>query len=367
MKIALIYFGRKGGGPVYSLEIAKELAKKTDLLAFISRQTENLKFWQKSGVHLYQVSTYTNFLGFLLSLFNFKKFFLIFKKIKSFSPDIIYYPFFHPWFPIINLLFPRVPKVFTVHDPILHKGERNFFLIFLQNITIKKCQRIIILSNIFRKTLVAKNVPEENIDVIPHGIFDYYKKFREGEILKEEELHPPTILFFGRIIEYKGLNLLLKAFSLIKKEIKEAKLLIVGEGDLNRYKTPLKELKDIKVENRWIKDEEIGGYFSGIDLLVCPYIEASQSGVIPIAYMFKIPVVATEVGGLEEQVNHGITGFLVSPNNPEELAKACINLLKDREKAKQMGENGFKKAFQEWNWETISEKVFQALKKTTNY
>lgn len=366
MRVILVYFGRMGGGPVYALEIAKKLKEKAELFCLISSQIENLKFWQEAELSFYKVPTYNNVFGFLISFFDLPKFLKICKKIKEFSPDVIYYPFFHPWQAKISSFFRKTPKVFTVHDPIIHKGERNFIIQWLQDKIIRKSKRIIILSSIFKQIIAEKGIPEENIDVIPHGIFDYYRNFRTVKDMpfrnaKQEQL---TILFFGRILEYKGLGVLLRAFPLIKKRIPAVKLLIAGDGDTKPYKKLLNGLSDVKIINKWIRDEEIGEYFSAADLVVCPYSGASQSGVIPIAYMFYLPVVATKVGGLEEQVIHGLTGLLAEPDDENGLADACTEILKDEAKRKKMGEAGYEMAQREWDWEKISDKVLESLKKS---
>lgn len=367
MRVALIYFGRRGGGPVYSLEIAKNLKDKADLFCFISSGIENLRYWRKYQIPFLAIPTYKNKIGFSLSFFNLAKFLKIRRKIKKFNPDVIYYPFFHPWDVVINLLFPKLPKVFTVHDPIFHKGEENFILEFLQNLAIKQAERIVILSRAFFQEIIKKGKSAKDIDVIPHGIFDYYSKLMT-QPLKDLEEEPPTILFFGRIEKYKGLSDLLRAFPKIKNEVPDVKLKIVGEGDLGPYKKEIRMLEkkyedDIEIRNEWIKDNEIGKVFWMKGLSCSPYVEASQSGVIPTAYAYKIPVVATKIGGLEEQVKDGETGRLVSPNNQEELASACIEILKNPEKRKRMGIEGYKMAKEKWNWEIISQKVLKSLKK----
>jgi len=359
MKIALVYLGRKGGGPVYSLEIAKKLKEKVELLCVISNQVENIEFWEKSGLNIYSINTYSNPFSFFSSLLNFRKFIKLSKKVKNFSPDIIYYPFFFFWLPIVNFLFPEIPKVFTVHDPILHSGEKNLVMEIIQKNTIKKSHRIIILSDVFKEIINSQGMSFENIDVIPHGVFNYYLE----NFVIEKNSHPPTILFFGRILKYKGLNNLLKAFDLIKKEVPECRLLIAGKGDLKPYRKFLNQERGTVIENKWIGDKEVGEYFAQADILVCPYREASQSGIIPIAYAFKIPVVATRVGGLVEQVDDGVTGFLVSPDNSEKLAKKCIFLLKNEEVRCLMGKNGLEKAQKEWNWGVISEKIVKSFQK----
>lgn len=358
MKAVLIYFGRKGGGPVYSLEIAKKLNKQINLLCLISADAENLSAWINSGLKIKTFYTYNSKIKFLLSVFNLKKFLAIKRAINEFNPEVVYYPFFHLWLPIINLFIPKVPKVYTCHDPILHTGENNFIFDWWQDILIKSSSRIVILSKIFIDDLIKKGVKKEYIDVIPHGILDYYSKFNN---LRNEK-HDPTLLFFGRIVLYKGLNGLLAIFPEIKKSCPAARLLVVGQGDLRKYNDLIKQ-PGVVVVNEWIPDEEVAKYFGQADILVCPYQDASQSGAIPIAYSFALPVIATRVGGLEEQVDNTMTGLLVPADDGKALAEASIKLLTDSELRISLGKAGQVKAQKEWNWENIATKVLASLNK----
>lgn len=360
MRIALIYLGRKGGGTVYSLEIAKALNIKEDVLAVISSQVENLNLWGSSGIKILKVSTFNNKWQVIPSTLNIIKFINLTKQIKKFNPDIIYYPMGHIWIPILNLFLKKIPKVMTLHDPILHTGEDNFFWKLLQKIEIKQSDRFIILSNIFTNYLKKKGISIEKIDVIPHGEFSYYSKYKISKAANKK----PTILFFGRISQYKGLDILLKAFPIIKKEISECRLIIAGNGDIKPYKQLMIGLKDIIVFNQWIKDEETASYFGQADLIVLPYKDATQSGIIPIAYSMKLPVVTTNVGGLPEQVQDGRDGLLVNPCDEKDLAIACIRLLSNPILAKKMGEEGYKKAMIDWSWENIGNKIIKSFEKT---
>jgi len=157
---------------------------------------------------------------------------------------------------------------------------------------------------------------------------------------------------------------LISAFPLIKKKIPEAKLLIVGEGDITPYKSKLSELQDVEVVNRWVSDEEVARFFLKSSVVVLPYTDATQSGIIPIAYMFKVPVISTKVGGIPEQIEDGKTGILVSPGDHIELANACIKILSDSSLSSSLAENGYRKVIEEWNWDRISEMVLNVFKMT---
>lgn len=362
MRVALIYLGRRGGGATYSLEIAKALAKKAEILAVISHQAWNLDAWREAGLRLIEVPTYHNGWEVIPSTLNLRKHLALHRQIQRFDPDVLYYPMLHLWTPLINWLLPSVPKVVTVHDPVLHRGERNLVIALLQRIAIKQASRVILLSQAFVSTMERRGVPREQIDVIPHGEFSHYALIGTDSGLRKDA-HAPTLLFFGRVSKYKGLEVLLSAFPLIKKQVPEARLFIVGSGDLGPYRTQLAVLKDVTVVNRWVKDEEVATYFCQADVLVAPYTDASQSGVIPIAYTFKVPVVATRVGGIPEQVEHGKTGLLVAPGSVSQLAEVCVRLLTDPLRASRLGQAGYEKAMREWSWEHIANQVLVSLKK----
>jgi len=359
MRVLLIYLGRRGGGSIYSLEMAKALSKKCDSVAMISHQSQSLEAWRKSVISLIEIDTYSNALSAFLSTLNLRKYFYLKKQIRNLNPDVIYYPMLHLWAPIINLVTPSIPKVTTIHDPVMHKGEKSIILKLVQRFAIKQSVIIIILSKVFIPVIERYGIPKERISVIPHGEFSYYMHSNIDNTSRENN----TILFFGRIREYKGLDVLIKAFPLIKKKVTDAKLLIVGQGDVAPYLTQLSRLQDVELVNYWISDEEVAKFFSRSSVVVLPYIEATQSGIIPIAYMFKVPVISTKVGGLPEQVENGKTGILVKSGDPVELANACVNVLTNTILASSLAERGYQRAVQEWSWENVSGMVIEEFKK----
>jgi glycosyltransferase involved in cell wall biosynthesis len=359
LKIALIYLGRRGGGAVYALEVARALHKKAKCLVIISQQVWNLKVWRDSGLPLLEIPTYQNPLSFVFSTLNIVNHLTLRNKLSNFDPDVLYYPMLDLWTPLVNWLMPRVPKVLTLHDPVQHYGERNLILAIVQWLAIRQSSRFILLSRSFIEKGKRLGISSDCIDVIPHGEFSYYTRFRKVDSKGPKS----TILFFGRILPYKGLNILLDAFPLIKERIPEARLFIIGSGNLKPYKERLQNLHDVIFVNRWIADDEVATFFQQADILVAPYIDASQSGVIPIAYAFKVPVIATRVGGLSEQVEDGKTGLLVNAGDATALAEACVCLLSNPSWATSLGEAGYQKAIREWNWDWIAEIVYESCAK----
>ena len=175
-------------------------------------------------------------------------------------------------------------------------------------------------------------IANEKVHVVPHVAT------RERAITTPVTEEEGLVLFFGRIWEYKGLKYLLKAEPLISARVPAARFLIAGEGeDFTRYEKLVVNRDRFEVHNRWISDDERAVMFQRAGMVVLPYIEATQSGVIPVASTYSKPVVATAVGSIPEVVEDGQTGLLVQPRDPNALARAIVALLRDKELRHRMG------------------------------
>lgn len=137
-----------------------------------------------------------------------------------------------------------------------------------------------------------------------------------------------TLLFFGLIRPYKGLRYLIEAMPQVVAQL-DCQLLVAGEfyEDKQPYRDLIAslELKDrIQLVDRYIPNEDVGLYFAAADVVVLPYVSATQSGIVQIAFGLDRPVISTNVGGLPEAVDHGKTGLLVEPHSAERLAEAIL-------------------------------------------
>lgn len=128
-------------------------------------------------------------------------------------------------------------------------------------------------------------------------------------------------LFFGLIRDYKGLDMLLDAWALLRRReaVEGRKLVVAGEFYASRDKY-MEQIRrnglgaEVILHDGFIPDAQVGAFFSASDLLVLPYRSATQSGVTQIAYRFDLPMVVTDVGGLPEIVPDGRVGFVVKPD-----------------------------------------------------
>lgn len=328
--ILVNFLNRKGGTNAYAYEMTKGLVENGgNVYAIVSEQNDRLDEWKKLALKgLIIIPTYTNKYDFFINSikFYFRDRFKVKKIIDKIDIDVVYTPHFHPWFRFINNMKPKAKKIITVHDPIPHSGSffKNKLIWIAEKKDLKKADELIILSNIFKKYMIETyNKSSDNIHVIPHGAFVYYKNKQANNYIDIYDNDKINFLFFGRIEPYKGLNILAKAYRKISKKYKNVSLTVVGSGDFSPYKNEYKDLVNFRLINRWIDDSEIGSFFCGKNIVtVLPYLNATQSGVINIAMMYKSLIIASNTGGLKEQVQDKITGLLVIPNSEDSLAKA---------------------------------------------
>lgn len=196
-------------------------------------------------------------------------------------------------------------------------------------------------------------IDETRVAVIPHGTYSFFMSSDE-KVSTESN----CILFFGSIKDYKGLEYLVKAVPLIAKQIPDLKVIIAGDGDLAPYQSIMKvcDKSVFEIHNEFVSDDLVASLFQRSTLVVLPYTEMSgMSGVLNVAYAFGKPVVVSDVGGLNEVVEHGKTGLLIPPRNPQALADAIIQLLVDPNLRAIMEENVKIKA-EELSWDSVAKK-----------
>jgi glycosyltransferase involved in cell wall biosynthesis len=366
MRIALLYLGRKGAGPKYSIEMVKALSnKKVDILAIVSENIENKHEWEilrnNKTISIYYVKTFNSWREFLINTFDFRIFIALNKVLSEFKPDVLYSTMSHVWNPIVFSIGRNIKqRIKTIHDPVPHIGENTFFERFLLSTEYKQVDKIVVLSQNSVPIAIDRGLNHSQIAVIPHANFSCYKQTYLVNTFKVYY----KILFFGRITKYKGLGILLEALKEVINTGLKIKLVIAGNGDCSDYEEMFLELNEyLNLNIRWISDDDIESFINDVDFVVLPYIEASQSGVIPLAYSFGKPVIATNVGGLPEQVINNKTGLIISPASVIELKNAIIKLYSDFDLLKSMGLNSSEYAQNELSWEKSADLLLGFISK----
>lgn len=247
----------------------------------------------------------------------------------------------------------------TVHDAMRHPGEDQSWRRWMLRRDIEASDGALVLSRSVGEFLRSRyQYPSERTYLSAHGHFATESGGRPRELPRER---PIRLLFFGRILPYKGLDLLLEAFPLLRAEFPRLTLEICGEGDLSPYRALLAGTRDLRVENRWIAEGEIAEIFDRSDLVVLPYREASQSGVVATAFAVGIPCVATPIPGLREQIADGVTGVIAASISAPDFAVAIASALRDPKFYRHMSVCCLQTAATTLSWDTIGESVAGAL------
>lgn len=361
LRVAVLSLGRRVGA-LFGYYAARALATKCSVMALISRQAENRgEWWDLPLASLVEIDTPGSVMALVSGSLNVWGLLPARARIAQFAPDVIYVPMQSPLTPVLSGLLKGIPRVLTEHDPLLHRGDRGAAKLLLQHIHLRQATRVIVLSKKLVPMITSRGFPASRVDVIPHGSFEYYRERATGT--GNRNSRRPTLLFFGRFQPYKGLSVLLDAFAEVRAAIPSARLRIVGSGSFSQYRESAARITGIELTNRWVADEEVGNYFLNADAVVLPYTEASQSGVVAIAASFGLPVVASDVGGLGEQVKHGVSGLLVPPGSAQALAEACVAVLRDCDLRARLSQGANWVAENEMNWGRIGDLLYDTCQK----
>ncbi len=264
-------------------------------------------------------------------------------EIKRKRPDLLIFKY---WIPFMAPCFGTIAriaksngqtKVLCILDNVIPHENRPGDKILTRYFTtcidgaIAMSQSVLSDLKLFRKDIPVK--------LNPHPLFDNFgSPAPRASALLKLGLEPDLkyLLFFGFIRAYKGLDLIIKAFSDSRFREKKLKLIIAGEfyEDPTPYMESIRKYKlenDIILFDRFINDSEVNLFFSVADLIVQPYKSATQSGVTQIAYHFEKPMLVTNVGGLKEIVPHGRCGYVVN-TEPNEIADAIADFFENNRK-----------------------------------
>jgi D-inositol-3-phosphate glycosyltransferase len=264
------------------------------------------------------------------------------------------------------LQFAGCNVIYTAHNPFPHEPKagdiRKYCRIY------RKVDHVIALTQYTRNEIMAHcGSPAERISVLPHG--DYEALFSRygcnNNLVKEVRQkagNRKIVAFLGHIRPYKGLEVFVEAFELIKQRMPDSFFLVAGSvlvGDKKEWEQKLTQScnsNDLWADIRFVPVEDIKAYLSVIDVLVQPYISASQSGNTVMAYAAGVPVVSTNVGGLTEMTEDGKTGHVIAPGDPRAIADAVTRCF-ENDNYEKMSQNARRTAAKRFNWEKIAEQT----------
>jgi glycosyltransferase involved in cell wall biosynthesis len=293
------------------------------------------------------------------------------------------------WLPVQGVdgrLLPRGrPLVLTSHD-VLPREPRPGQLSAQQRLY-ERFDAIVVHSRHGRSRLVEElGVEGERVHVIPHGVFIHLAEGSsgdgesvEGEVSRNEDpTHPsraradaelaflrargrespqkedthPVVLMFGLMRPYKGIDVLLEAWRGVdgQPQIEDAELWIAGLPKMDISALQAKAPSNVRFDPRFITDAELPAFFEKANLVVLPYLQADQSGVLFTALAFGKPLLLSDVGGFPEMVDTG-AARMVPAGDPAALGQALRDLLNDRSALAEMGVKAGTAAYGRYSWE----------------
>ncbi|MFI5509280.1 glycosyltransferase family 4 protein [Mycobacterium sp. NPDC051804] len=202
--------------------------------------------------------------------------------------------------------------------------------------------------------------PHCPVYVIPHG---YETKIRDGADVRSVTETEPVVLFFGVWSKYKGIEVLLDAFALVRAQLPEARLVLAGapgaDIDVAAVLERAREIGNVDARPGYVPMQDVAGLLDSARVVATPYIRATQSGVAHLAYTFGRPVIATAIGDLPDVIEHEVTGLLVEPEDVDGLACAILRLLSDPALAATLGTAGEDSV--RGAWTTAATRILDAL------
>ncbi len=269
--------------------------------------------------------------------------FKTFRYIYHARPELVIYkywlPFFAPCYGTIVLLtrlFTKTKSLF-IGDNIVPHEKIPLVDWALTHWALCAVDYFIVQSAAVRRDLLTFK-PQANFAEIPHPVYEIFQEnYTQSQARQRLNLaaRERVLLFFGYVRPYKGLNYLLDALPEVLAEM-PVKLLIAGEfyADEAQYRQQIEQLglwPHVLLKSDYIPNEEVGLYYAAADVVVLPYITATQSGIVQIAYHYNKPVITTNAGGLPEVIAEGRTGFIVPTRDSKALARAITHFFKVRE------------------------------------
>jgi glycosyltransferase involved in cell wall biosynthesis len=263
----------------------------------------------------------------------------------------------------------RKPIVCTIHN--IHPHERSFYSDLLSRMLFSLCNHFIVHSEANKTNLIKNHrINPEQVAVIPHGPLEFQTRGNLGREQVRKEMGFNTsnkvILLFGAIRSYKGIEISLKAFPKVLREVPEARLLIAGKlwEDWGPYARLMKELEIsayVRTFLQYIPSDKVGDLFQASDLVILPYHHFdSQSGVGATAIAFCKPMIVTDTGGLPELVMDRRN--VVPPRDVDALADAIISCLQAPARLEQMSKDA-EKIGKRISWPAIAEKTHAVYQK----
>lgn len=256
----------------------------------------------------------------------------------------------------------HLPHVLSVHGTDVNLAAKSRVLGWVTKFVTQNCDKILTNSTYTRKILLSIDPSlEDKIEVIPMGVD--VEKFRSAQ--SENHRQRPgvtTVLYIGRLIDWKGLEYLIEAFAIVSRQVPGVKLVIGGEGPEEvRLRQQVKRLglDESVLFAGLIESQDLSTYYREAAVFVLPsvQIEGQTEGlgvVLLEAMACGTPVVGSNVGGIPDIIQDGWNGYLVQERSPAQLAERIVALLESQAVRKRFVKNGLQTVYERFSWKQVS-------------
>ena len=367
------------GQAMYDMAICSSLAVNASVALFSSKEFNsnfkvNGKYFKKEliykGIRNKRLNVFIKTINYIQSTKN------VYKRIKQIKPNVIHFQFL--FFPLIDFflvlfLKKRFPVVFTAHDVRVTTGNIYKALLFRETL---KLFDAIIVHSIFAKQEIESYLRNYtgHVKIIPHG--NYFPLVRqhdsvENRLCRHDKVAACSkfnILFLGSILPYKGLDILIKAFSIAKRGQSKIHLIIAGSTrgkGFDEYEKLINRLgieKSVTCVIKFLSDKEVLSHLAVANVIALPYRQCYTPGVAHLAMSCGVPIVASKVDALAHFIEHEKTGYLIESNSVDGWADRIKLLVDSKNELKDIANNCIQKMTKEHDWRIIASKTLEFYK-----
>ena len=332
-KILVLHWGRTAAGPALTLKLAQELIAdgRHEVAVSYSGQADLVDEFRELPCPRYEVQTWSSARGVPRAFLSMP---LVVRGLRRFMKEhgitTTLVPMEQPMQSLAAWSFRAngARYVHFMHDASLHPGEQSVVVAGLRRLHLKPVQEMVVFSSAVRDATI------ENWQKDPSRVHltDLPPMFSAPEGQGDRTLSAGKDVvcgMFGRAVEYKGFDIAVDAVAALRAEGRRVQLRLVGKGVTEFVPEKYRDEPWLHLEDRWIADDEITGLIGSFDVLLLPYREASQSGVLVESAALGVPSVVTPVGGLPEQLKSLEAGEVADSVDPAAVALAIKKLVGD--------------------------------------
>ena len=252
----------------------------------------------------------------------------VMKFIHNISPDVIHFDTVSGRSLGLIPLAKKYSIHITIHDPVAHSGEKSWKKKIINLLFYRKAINFFFYSQFAKQQFALHNPTiKQKLSLLRFQPFSFVRQF---SLHKSSDGH--YILFFGRMSPYKGIDILLAAIPMVLKNFPGTKFILAGcQDNYSLNSETYYAYKDsITVISAYLSIQELSELIMHSKFIVCPYRDATQSGVLMTAFAFAKPVLATRVGAFPEYITDGVNGLLANANAKDFAHAICMTLSGDR-------------------------------------